>query len=79
MIISATKWIERAKFLLLFLLFTLLLYHALDAISAWIAPKSKYKEPDGGAVKVFHYAELDAGQSSRTMAERLKLFYWYGE
>ncbi|WP_166239225.1 YqzK family protein [Paenibacillus turpanensis] len=78
MIISVSKWLERAKFLVLFLLFTILLYHAMDVISTWIEPKVRYEEPDGAAVKVFGYNGNENGGDS-SMVDRLKLFYWYGE
>lgn len=77
MIVSLRKWIERAKFIVLFLVLTYVLYHMLSVLTSWLEPSRKYRQPNGRAVKVFlqDTGTMDAGG----MAERLKLFYWYGE
>lgn len=77
MIFSLRKWIERAKFIVLFVLLTFVLYQMLAVLTAWMEPVQKYRQPSGSAVKVFNqeYGTMDA----EDMPERLKLFYWYGE
>ncbi|TDF99271.1 DUF4227 family protein [Paenibacillus piri] len=77
MILHVRKWLERGKFVLMFCLFTFVLYHILSAVAQWLEPTQRYKEPVGRAVKVFqdHGAISDQG----SMADRLKLFYWMGE
>lgn len=77
MIVSLRKWIERVKFMLLFVVLTFVLYQLLAVLSTWMEPVHKYKQPTGSAVKVF---KQDSGtMDAEGMAERLKLFYWYGE
>lgn len=76
MIVSLRKWIERIKFIALFLLFSYLVNVIFGYLSAWIEPNDPYRQPKGDAVKAFEQLE----QTSRSsIAERLKLFYWYGE
>lgn len=77
MIISFKKWMQRLKFLILFLILTYVFYHVFSAISAWIEPGRNYREPSGKALKVFRLG-TDEWDSKR-IADRLKLFYWYGE
>ncbi len=76
MIVSLRKVMERGKFVILFIVLTFLLYHAFGIISAWIQPVERYREPKGRAVKVFQNGGFSENGS---MADRLKLFYWYGE
>lgn len=77
MIVPLRKWIERAKFIVLFVVLTFVLYEIIGVLSVWMEPVHKYRQPAGGAVKVFRQDEgtLDA----RDVRDRLKLFYWYGE
>jgi hypothetical protein len=77
MIFYVRKWMDRLKFVFLFVLFSYALYHMLVALTSWIEPAPRYKEPAGKAVKVFqnHVTLTDQGP----MGERLKLFYWLGE
>ncbi|WP_028548746.1 DUF4227 family protein [Paenibacillus sp. UNC451MF] len=76
MIFSFRKWMGRFKFLLVFMVFSYALYHMLLALTQWIEPTHRYKEPTGKAVKVFqNHVMTDQGP----MSERLKLFYWIGE
>ena len=75
MIIVLRRWVERIKFIVLFLMLTGLFYYILMRISPWIEPSNKYKEPAGNAVKVFN-AELMSGDS--TFSERLRFFFWFG-
>ncbi|MCS7461592.1 YqzK family protein [Paenibacillus doosanensis] len=77
MIFSFRKLVERAKFAAVFIVFTYALYHMLLAVSHWIDPAERYKQPEGRAVKVFQ-EHVPLGDSV-PMGERLKLFYWIGE
>ncbi|MBE1446046.1 DUF4227 family protein [Paenibacillus sp. OAS669] len=77
MIFSLRKWVGRLKFLLVFALFSYAMYHMLLAITQWIEPTQRYKEPTGRAVKVFQNHVMMTEQGP--MSERLKLFYWIGE
>lgn len=77
MIVSLRRWAVRIKYALLFLALTYALYHALDALSAWMEPL-RYRPPGGQAVKAFQPGTVsEAGYES--VAERLRIFYWYGE
>jgi len=77
MIFSLRKWIERAKFIVLFVILTYVLYQMLAVITAWMEPTHRYRQPTGSAVKVF--SQQTDSMDAVDMAERLKLFYWYGE
>ncbi|WP_281886731.1 DUF4227 family protein [Paenibacillus sp. YYML68] len=72
------RWLQRARFAVLFIVFTFALYQLLLFVTPFLNPMSKYKEPEGRAVKVFQNETAVAGQS-QAMGERLKLFYWIGE
>ncbi|WP_442601183.1 DUF4227 family protein [Paenibacillus sp. KN14-4R] len=76
MIFSIRKWIGRAKFIVMFVFLTYLLYHVMTIISGWIEPLDKYRHPSGNSVKVFQHRGVL--QESDSMSERLRLFYWYG-
>jgi hypothetical protein len=77
MILSLRKWIERAKFIMLFVVLTFVLYQIISVLSVWMEPVHKYKQPAGGAVKVFQQER--GTMDAKDMPERLRLFYWYGE
>lgn len=79
MIFHFRKWMTRFRFMLLFVAFTFMMYHVLLLINYWIEPKDKYREPAGQAVKAFHNHHVSVNDSSSSMGERLKLFYWIGE
>jgi hypothetical protein len=52
----------------------------LDLFNGWISPVDQYQIPTGNAVKVFQETDWSGiGEARPTMAERLRLFYWYGE
>ena len=78
MIISVRKWMERAKFLTIFMICTYLMFEILSTVTAWIAPVDKYREPQGKAVKAFNH-NANMVIESDTFADRLRLFYWLGE
>jgi len=75
MIISFRKWKERLRFLAWFITLTCVLYYVMSWISPWLEPSSKYKEPSGKSVKVFHEQVL---ANEGTFSERLRFFYWFG-
>ena len=77
MVISLHKWLERTKFLILFVVITYFIYHFMNVLTGWIEPHHRYQEPSGRAVKAFVMQESDNGSS--TVKDRLRLFYWYGE
>ncbi|SEN20928.1 DUF4227 family protein [Lihuaxuella thermophila] len=80
MIISLRKIKDWTKFILLFVLFTLLLYQIMALLSTFLRPGLLYKEPSGGAVKVFaHQETLSGNKTMDEMKERLLMFYWLGE
>lgn len=77
MIFSVRIWLERIKFVFLFLLFTYLISLCIHMINDWIEPAQRYKEPMGKAVKVVQQQELYS--EPYTLKDRLRFFYWYGE
>lgn len=77
MVISYRKWWNRLKFIVTFIVLTFIMYHVLAYVSDWIGPVNKYREPNGRSVKVFRdHGGLTGNES---IADRLRLFYWYGE
>jgi hypothetical protein len=80
MIISLKRLKEWFRFLLLFVLLTLLVYQLFRFLSPFFEPDFMYREPSGGAVKVFAHQRADAGKTlTEEIAERLFLFYRIGE
>jgi len=77
MIVPLKRWVQRLKYILLFVALTYALYHVFDAVGAWIEP-DKYREPGGRALKVFQQEDGE-NDTDETMYDRLRLFYWYGE
>lgn len=78
MVISLRRWLRSVKYLLLFAALTYTLYRTFGLLDAYMFYEDKYRIPDGSAVKVFH-ADLPGGGERASLADRLKLFYWYGE
>ncbi|ANE48029.1 hypothetical protein SY83_18960 [Paenibacillus swuensis] len=78
MIVSLRKWMERIKFILIFLILTLFLYHFAGAVTAWLGPTDRYREPLGRSVKVFNTSS-DYNGEQVSLSDRLRFFYWYGE
>ncbi len=76
MIISVRKWIERGKFVALFLFFTFVLYHFLQFMEEWMAPTYRYQAPSGKAAEVM---APELGAESASMKDRLFFYYWFGE
>lgn len=80
MIISVRKMKEWIKFLLLFVLFTLLLYQLMAFFAPYLRPDMIDREPTGGAVKVFARQEAEPKSTAmREIKSRLLIFYWLGE
>lgn len=79
MIVHLRKWLERLKFLLLFLLLTFLFSHVFQALTAWMEPNDPYRKPNGHAVKAFQEQDVLPVMEDMSVGERLRLFYWYGE
>ncbi|MCP1307190.1 DUF4227 family protein [Paenibacillus tyrfis] len=77
--VRARKWLGRFRFALLFVVFTFALYHMLLAVTRWLEPEPKYKEPAGRAVKAFQNDKTASVSDKIKMSERLKLFYRIGE
>jgi len=76
MIFLYRKWLSRLKFIVMFVFLTYALYHVLSFVGDWIEPLDKYHQPSGKSVKVFSHNGI---QENESIADRLKLFYWYGE
>jgi Protein of unknown function (DUF4227) len=77
MIFLFRKWLNRLKFIVMFVFLTYALYHVMAIVGEWIEPLDKYHKPTGKSVKVFsHHSGIPEHES---ISERLKLFYWYGE
>ncbi|SFX03226.1 Protein of unknown function [Thermoactinomyces sp. DSM 45891] len=81
MIISTRRIRQWFTFLLLFVLFTLLLYQVMSFFTEIFEPNSIYKEPIGDAVKVFSDYGRQTSQAtfSELVKERLLWFYEIGE
>ncbi len=77
MIIYARKWLERLKYVIMFLLLTYLISRFFFAAEEWMNPLNRYEPPEGEAVKVFLAEE--SGNLNMRMFDRLLLFYWIGE
>jgi hypothetical protein len=80
MVVSVRRLVEWIKFLLLFVLFTVLMYQVFALFSDWPEPRYPYREPAGRAVKVFAPTAPGSPESeSVDIGERLLLFYRIGE
>ncbi|MEN1987369.1 DUF4227 family protein [Paenibacillus hubeiensis] len=80
MVISMRKGLRFFRFILIFAALVYLFYHVLDLFNGWISPVDQYQAPVGNAVKVFQEtAWPGTGEERPAFAERLRLFYWYGE
>jgi len=76
-VVSLRKWLAWAKFLVLFVALTVLLYKLFQLFSDWAEPADRYKPPTGSAVKAFR--EERAVPEAGAMLDRLLFFYRYGE
>lgn len=77
MIVSVRRWIARLKFAVGLVILTMAVYYALSALTSWIEPTNRYKEPSGRAVKAFN-PELSSIEGDG-MLDRLLFFYRTGE
>lgn len=77
MVFSLRKFKRRLKYILQFLVWTVLFYYSLNLITRWMEPVERYRTPTGHSVKVFQDEMLVEQQQS--MQDRLALFYWMGE
>lgn len=75
MIISLRKWIRRLIFLIVLVGFTYMTSIVFERISLWVEQDPNYHQPSGQAVKVLANSSTD----HKTMLDRLRFFYWYGE
>lgn len=78
MVISLRKWLLRLKYALIFMALSYIFYYAFGLMQEYILPPDKYRVPEGSAVKVFQ-SDHSIVSDADNLAERLKLFYWYGE
>lgn len=76
MIVSLRKWAERIKFMLLFVVLTVIVYVLFQLFSSWMDSLQRHKEPSGRAVKAFQQLPQ---KENGSMLERLMFFYRYGE
>lgn len=79
MIISVRKWLDRIRFLIVFIALTYFMIHVVGWMSDWIAPVNRYRVPQGKALKAFQHGSLVDDIESDSVKDRLRLFYWYGE
>lgn len=77
MVLSVRRWARRLLFLVLLTLFTAAMYGGCRIIAVWINPEDPYRIPQGNAQKVFQPQMMLL--EDRTLSDRLRLFYWYGE
>ncbi|MEC0205787.1 YqzK family protein [Paenibacillus lautus] len=77
MIISIRKIGSLIRFITMFAVLTMFFYFVLGWVGDWLTPMDPYREPSGQAVKAF---QPESTMDSRySPAERLRLYYWYGE
>lgn len=80
MVVSLRRLLEWAKFLILFVLLTLLLYQVIGFLAEYTEPTKRYRTPTGRAVKVFApFGVPEQTTLAQEWKERLFLFYWIGE
>lgn len=80
MVIPLRRLAAWAKFLMMFVILTLVLYQAIAFLSQWMQPTYRYGEPKGRAVKVFAPMEETGRWRDLTdIKDRLRIFYWLGE
>lgn len=78
MVISLRKWLMTVKYALIFMALAYVFYHSFGMLKQYVFMPDKYRVPDGSAVKVF-MGEPTETSGMVFLAERLKLFFWYGE
>ncbi|CAM3510168.1 hypothetical protein PVOR_13204 [Paenibacillus vortex V453] len=76
-IISIRKIGSLIRFISMFAVLAMFFYFVLGWVSDWLTPMDPYSAPSGQAVKAF---QPESTMDSRySPAERLRLYYWYGE
>ncbi|WP_339062583.1 DUF4227 family protein [Tepidibacillus marianensis] len=82
MFITLKRLLEWILLVLVFFIFTFLMYRFVLIANTWIEP-DQYKEPKGHSIKVDEMGDPTLESSSQlpseSMLEQLKLFYWYGQ
>lgn len=80
MIINIRKWLQRAQFIMIFLMLTFVLHVLLNGLSLWVKPSNPFPHYTDNAERVFlHDATATGTMDAGGIKERLKLFYWLGE
>lgn len=80
MIISIRKLMEGLKYLLIFLVCTMIFYGIVSFFAEVIRPADPYQKPEGKAIKVDRwYMEEEPQSDWDWFRERLMFYYWYGE
>lgn len=77
MIVSLPKTVRRLYFLTMLVAVSCVLYYVMSWVSAWISPARNTEIPEGTAVRAFQ--EFNYSEQGMSAADRLRLFYWYGE
>jgi len=77
LIVPLRKWLERARYIAVFLLLTFLLHELMACAADYVKPRHRFEEPSGGAVKA--QARGPGVSEADSALERLRFFYWYGE
>jgi len=77
MVISFKGWISRLLFILLFAVLLVIASGGYRWLLDVVSPLDPYHKPRGDAMKVFEHER--AIQEQGNTADRLRLFYWYGE
>ncbi|MUT65552.1 DUF4227 family protein [Paenibacillus sp. NEAU-GSW1] len=77
MILSLRKWASRILFAIIFMLLLIVATGGYNWIAGVISPVNPYQKPKGSALKVFQADPI--APDSGSVADRLRLFYWYGE
>ncbi|NQX44931.1 DUF4227 family protein [Paenibacillus tritici] len=77
MIVSLPRTVRRLYFMTLLVAISCVLYYALSWVSAWISPARNVEIPEGTAVRAFQ--DVQYSEQGLSAADRLRLYYWYGE
>ncbi|MFD1772319.1 YqzK family protein [Paenibacillus rhizophilus] len=77
MIISVPKALRRLFFIVIFVALSCLFYNIMDLLHSWMGPVPDPDIPEGSAVRAF--SGIQPGGGAMNPAERLRLYYWYGE
>lgn len=78
MILSVRRMISLMKYIIAFIVLSVIFYYIISYMVTWVQPVDPYKEPMGRAVKVVKYEHTQFIKDWDWL-DRLKLFYWFGE